>query len=297
VPAPSSAARLRGLLLNGLAAVSWGTSGSVTTVLVQRAQASPLVIGAVRMVLAGALLAALARLVAGTVRVAPADRLRCVGMGLAMAVFQAAYFFAVTMTGIAVAALLAICSAPLVITLLAVLFLGERPGPRAAGALALGVTGTALLVAGPGAAPEASPRFLGGAALALTAGGAYAVYVVMAKAALARTPPLPLAGANFLVAALALAPALTLPGAGSQIALGWAWMLYLGVVATAGAYALYTIGLRDVSASTAGIASLLEPLTATVLGVAIFGERLGAAGLAGAVLLLAALGLVATREA
>jgi DME family drug/metabolite transporter len=52
-----------------------------------------------------------------------------------------------------------------------------------------------------------------------------------------------------------------------------------------------------VPASVAGIAALMEPLTAMVLGVWLFGERLGAAGVAGAVLLFAALGLLVTRDA
>ena len=49
-------------------------------------------------------------------------------------------------------------------------------------------------------------------------------------------------------------------------------------------------------ASVAGIVSLLEPLTATLLGVALFGERLGAAGAVGAVLLFAGLGVLLGRE-
>ena len=65
-------------------------------------------------------------------------------------------------------------------------------------------------------------------------------------------------------------------------------------MATAGAYAIYTLGLRIVPASVAGLTSLLEPLTATILGVALFGERLGAAGAVGALLLVTALGLLLT---
>ena len=63
-------------------------------------------------------------------------------------------------------------------------------------------------------------------------------------------------------------------------------------MATAGAYALYAVGLRLVPASVAGIVTLAEPLTATLIGVLIFGERLGPGGVVGGVLLLAALGLV-----
>jgi DME family drug/metabolite transporter len=49
-----------------------------------------------------------------------------------------------------------------------------------------------------------------------------------------------------------------------------------------------------VPATAAGIVSLLEPLTATTLGLAVFGERLGTTGAIGALLLLAAL-VVLTR--
>ena len=62
---------------------------------------------------------------------------------------------------------------------------------------------------------------------------------------------------------------------------------------TALAYVLFTVGLRRVPATAAGIVTLLEPLTATTLGVAVFGESLGALGVLGAALLLGALGLLA----
>lgn len=280
----------------GLAAVSWGTTGSVTAVLVERAGAGALVIATVRMVLAAVLLLLLAR-AGGPIRIARADRWRCAALGVCMAVFQACYFSAVTMTGIAIAALIAICSAPLIIALVAAATLGERVTPRVALSLGLGVAGTALLIVGPRTAADLSPRFVAGVALALTAAVAYALYVVLAKATLARTAPLPLAGVNFTVAALVLSPVLAAPGVAQQIALGWPWLIYLGAVTTAAAYAIYTMGLRDVTASVAGVASLMEPLTATLLGVLLFGERLGATGVLGAVLLFVALGLLLTREA
>jgi len=291
-----SRSRGRGLAFICLAAVSWGTTGSVTTVLVERAGAGALVIAAIRMVVAAALLLLLAR-AGGPIRVARADRWRCAALGICMAAFQACYFSAVTMTGIAIAALIAICSAPLIIAVVAAFALGERVTPRVALALGLGVAGTALLIVGPRTAADLSPRFVAGVALAFGAALAYALYVVFTKAALARLAPLPLAGVNFTVAALVLAPALAAPGVGQQIVLGWPWLLYLGAVTTAGAYAIYTIGLRDVTASVAGIASLMEPLTATLLGVFLFGEHLGTAGVVGALLLFSALGLLLTSEA
>ena len=71
-------------------------------------------------------------------------------------------------------------------------------------------------------------------------------------------------------------------------------MLYLGVVPTATAYALYFRGLRSVGASVAALVALLEPLTAAVLGAVVLDERLGVAGVAGAVLVAAAV-VVARR--
>jgi DME family drug/metabolite transporter len=283
-------------VLIGLAAVSWGTTGSVTNVLVTRAGAGALVIGAARMLIGAILLLIAARWVTGSLRVDPADRWRCVVLGLCMAAFQATYFSAVTLVGIATAALIAICSAPLLITGLAAAALGERLTARVGSALAMGVIGTALLIVGPRAAADVSVRFVAGVLLALGASFAYALYVVVAKATLARTAPLPLAAANFGVAALALAPVLAGADVGRQVALGWPWLLYLGAVTTAGAYAIYTIGLRDVPASAAGVASLAEPLTATLLGVVLFGERLGTAGVIGAVLLFTALALLLAHE-
>jgi drug/metabolite transporter, DME family len=297
VSGPSSPGRPWGLALIALAAVSWGTTGSVTRVVVDQAGTSALVIGAVRMLVAAVLLVVIAWAAGGSLRVDPADRRRCVVLGLCMAAFQATYFSAVTMVGIAVAALIAICCAPLLIAGLAAALLGERITPRVGGALALGVVGTALLIVGPRATADVSGRFVAGVLLALGASLSYALYVVVAKATLARTAPLPLAAFAFGVAAAVLAPVLLGPDVGRQIALGWPWLLYLGAVTTAGAYAIYTIALRVVPASVAGIAALLEPLTATLMGVLLFGERLGTAGVAGALLLFAALALLARDAA
>jgi drug/metabolite transporter, DME family len=284
-----------GLVLIALAAISWGTSGSVMTVLAERAAASPLLVGVARLWLAAILLLLAAALAARPFAVAAGDRWRCLAMGACMAGYQAAYFTAVTLGGIAVVALVAICSAPLVIAALAPWLLGERLTPRVRGALLLGVLGTALLVASPSGALDFSPRFVGGVLLAFAAGLAYALYVLAAKATLRRSAPLPATALTFTIGAVLLTPALVWTDAPwTQLALGWPWLLYLGGVATAGAYAIYTVGLRSVPASVAGVTTLLEPLTATILGVALFGERLGAVGGAGALLLLGALGLLLT---
>jgi DME family drug/metabolite transporter len=288
---------LLGLVLVCLAAASWGTTGSVMALLAREATPSPLVVGWARM--AGAapcllLAQALARPALPTRDDwRPRDWAKAALLGATMAAYQVCYFWAVPRTGVALTALLAICSAPLMIAAGAALTLKERPGPTTLAALALAVAGAAMVLAGPRAAGDAPPGFAAGAFAALGAGLSYAVYAVTAKGLLRRVAPLPLAALTFTLAAILLTPVLVLERrAAAQLAAGWPLLLYLGVVPTAAAYVVFGAGLRRVTATSAGVATLLEPLTATALGILLFGERLGTTGWLGAALLLVALGLL-----
>jgi DME family drug/metabolite transporter len=298
---------LLGLVLVCLAAASWGTTGSVMALLAREGTPSPLLVGWARM--AGAapcLLLAVALVPPGTTargQWRPRDWAKAALLGAAMAAYQVCYFWAVPRTGVALTALLAICSAPLMIAAGAAVTLKERPSPATVAALLLAVAGATMILVGlraDGAATFGSPAggstagaFAAGALAALGAGLSYAVYAVTAKGLLRRAAPLPLAAVTFTLAALLLTPALALtPGAGAQLAAGWPLLLYLGVVPTAAAYVVFGAGLRRVTVTTAGIATLLEPLTAATLGVLAFGERLGTVGWAGAAMLLGALGLL-----
>jgi DME family drug/metabolite transporter len=289
---------LLGLVLVCVAAVSWGTTGSVMILLTREGTPSPLLVGWARMAVAASFLLlaiALAK------RSGPAtgnwrlrDWAKVAILGAAMAAYQLCYFWAVPRTGVALTALFAICSAPLLIAAGAALWLKERPTPTARIALLLAVAGTGMILAGPRAAGATPVGFAAGALAALGAGVSYAVYAVTAKELLRRIAPLSLAALTFTLAAVLLTPVLVLErGAAEQLARGWPLLVYLGVVPTAVAYVVFGAGLRRVTATAAGIATLLEPLTAAALGVLVFGERLGAVGWAGATLLLGALGLLA----
>jgi DME family drug/metabolite transporter len=292
-----------GLVLVCLAAVSWGTTGSVMALLAREGTPSPLLVGWARM--AGAapcLLLAFALVPPGTTarrEWRPRDWAKAALLGAAMAAYQVCYFWAVPRTGVALTALLAICSAPLMIAAGAALTLKERPNPATLVALLLAVAGTAMVLAGPRVDGAAASRFTAGtfaagAFAALGAGLSYAVYAVTAKDLLRRAAPLPLAALTFTLAALLLTPVLALErGAAAQLAAGWPLLLYLGVVPTAAAYVVFGAGLRRVTVTTAGVATLLEPLTAAALGVLLFDERLGTVGWVGAALLFATLGLLA----
>jgi DME family drug/metabolite transporter len=221
----------------------------------------------------------------------------CLVLGACMAAYQIGYFWAVPHAGVAVTALVTICSSPLFIVGLAASYLGERPTPRLYAALALGIVGTGLLAIEPRGIDADNGSFLLGVVLALGAGFSYALYAVVTKARLAQLAPLPLAAVSFTAAAFFLSPALLVePELTQTLARGWHWLLYLGAVPTGIAYALYNTGLRHTPATVAGIVVLLEPLTATLIGVLGFGERMGVMGSFGAILLLGAIALLTFRR-
>ena len=71
-----------------------------------------------------------------------------------------------------------------------------------------------------------------------------------------------------------------------------ALFVLLGVVSTALPFGLYTLGLNKMEAGKASILASVEPLTSTLVGVAVFHELLTAAGLGGIACILGAVVLL-----
>ena len=215
-------------------------------------------------------------------------------MGLCMAGYQVFYFAAVPYAGVAMTALIAICSSPLIITLLAVAFLGEKLTRALLIALLLGITGTILLIAQPEAFQGNGVRFLLGVALALGAAFSYAGYAILAKALVGRMDAIAIATYSFTAAALVLTPTLILQPTLTVWFKALPFLLYLGVITSGIAYSIYMLGIRSTPATVAGIAVLLEPLTAALLGIFAFKEPISESGLFGALLLI--LGIVYAQK-
>ena len=146
---------------------------------------------------------------AGPIRVADrGERVRLLVAGLAMGAFQVFYFAGVAKTSVAVGSLVAICSAPIFITILAAALLGERIDVRTWAALCAGIAGAAFLTVGPHGLGRLPPGFVGGVLLALGGGVSYATYAVMVKDVVRRVAPLTVAALTFSIAALSLLPVL-----------------------------------------------------------------------------------------
>ena len=123
--------------------MTWGTTGATMKLVAAGSPMSPLIVGFLRVAIAAPCLWLAARWLGGPIRIGSRDDWkRFLVAGVAMGVYQPFYFWGVAMTSVAVGSLIAICSAPLLITVLAALFLDERIDRRTWTALLVGITGS-----------------------------------------------------------------------------------------------------------------------------------------------------------
>jgi DME family drug/metabolite transporter len=286
----SSPASRRGFLLVVLAALCWGTSGVSGRIVAERAGLGPLDIAWHRMAIGAVVLLIgfvfTRRRRGGTPT--PLSRgtvVRLVLIGAGLAAYQLAYFAAVAKAGVSISTLVALGLAPLLIAVGAALLGHGRPDRATFTALVVALTGLVLLV-GVSAGADAGTTVLLGALLAVGSALGYAL-VTLAGAGVPAGVPVALAG--FGGGALLLTPVVLVVGLRSTTEpIALAVLLYLGLVPSALAYAMFFTGLRTVPGPVASIVTLLEPLTGTALATAFLGERLAPGALVGGLLVLAA---------
>jgi len=209
---------------------------------------------------------------------------------IAVSGYQLCFFAAVRLTGVAVGAVLAIGSAPVLTGIISHLTGGPALTIRWLIATAAAAAGCGVLVSG----GRTAGVQLGGVGLALLAGLRYAVYAVTAARLISGgTSETTVMGVLFGGAAIVLAPVLAATSPGWVLSgRGLAVTAYLGLVSTAAAYLLYGRGLRTVTAPVAVTLGLAEPVVAAVLGVLVPGERLTGPALAGLVLVGVAIAIL-----
>jgi DME family drug/metabolite transporter len=272
-----------------LAASLWGTSGTVRAF----SPLSPLVAGAAKAVVGGAVLFLLA-VQGGRLSALARSGTRVwasLGLGVAcVAVFQTAFYAAVARTGVATGTVVTIGSAPAFAGLIALVSGQGRPSGRWAIATGGAVIGCALLVGG-GQGTGVEPV---GVAIALTSGLAYAVYATITSRLIAGgADNRAVVGVLFAGAAVLLSPLLlSRPAAKLGTVSGLVAAVYLGVVVTGVAYYLYARGLRTTPVTVATTLGLAEPAVAALLGLVALGEHLSGVALAGLALIATGLAIV-----
>lgn len=271
-------------------AALFGTTG---TVLVNAPSTSdPYSVGAVRLLIGGATLTAVAF---SSRRRRPPGRTALgstlVG-ALGVAVFQLCYFLAVDRTGVAAGTVATIGSGPMFAGLIATAIDRRAPARRWLAGTALGVGGVALL----GLMGRDATVNLAGLLLAFLAGLGWAVFATVGKHQIegGRDSTTSMA-AMFSGGAVLMAPLLIWHHPGWVASASGAWVaLYLGVATVGFAYTLYGFALRQLETPTVVTLTLLEPITAATLGAVVVHERILAIGWVGIGLVLAGLILVST---
>jgi drug/metabolite transporter (DMT)-like permease len=203
------------------------------------------------------------------------------------------FFETIKLASVAVA-VLTVYTAPVFLAAAAPLVLPETRSRVALVALVPAGAGLTLVALGGNDGGAVRPLAL---ATGLGAAASYAGLVIAAKLLVARLPPATVAFWSYAVAALALLPFLALadrvlPASGDELA----GVLLLGIVFTGFSGMLYLAILRHVTAQAAGIIAFLEPVAAALLAWPLLDEPLGAATVAGGVLVLAAGVWVVLRE-
>lgn len=283
-----------GVLALVLASLLWGTTGTSASFL--PGDVSPLAVGASTMGIGGLLLFAVTvRPSLGVLRDPVSRRWVLVG-ALGVFVYPLAFYAGMDLAGVAVGNVVALGSGPAFAAVLEWLVERRRLSGRWAVSTALAVLGILLLALGRETdAGTGRGEIVLGVVVALLAGLAYALYTYASTRAITGSaatahPSRGVMGAMFGAGAVLLLPVLLVSGAPllqSGLTVGIAAYLAVGPMFIA--YLLFGIAVRSIRSSTVTTITLLEPAVATILAVAIVGERLAPLGWAGFVLVLAGL--------
>lgn len=288
----------RGLWAIVVAATSWGTTGVASQVIYKISSTNALSVAFLRLGIAAGILLPLCWRALGRQawQVNRRDALLMLGMGVMQAISQFGYLAAISECGVTIATLLAICVAPVIVALVVTLVLRERMTRTMLIALPGSVAGTALLTGTPSGS-AVTGNLLVGVALALMTAIAYAFVILLGRVLSQRYQSLHVNATAFGGAALILLICSLINHLSLSYPVGgWLLLAYLGCIPTALGYLLFQAGMRSTPATLTSIVIFCEPLTAAILAWLIFGERLSLLGIAGALLLLGAMGLLTFRR-
>ncbi len=287
-----------GLLLVMFASILWGTGNAVARTIYDLTATNAFSVAFLRMALSVPALLTVCYLTLGRHMwsVQRHDLPYMLGAGALVALYQVSFYASLPRIGVAIATVIALCSAPVIVALLSAFVMRERPSRKTLLALTAALLGTALLVNVRTSAQR--PDVVGGALLALLAGTLYAINTLVGRklGSTGQAHPLQTATIGFVFGAVILfAIALPMGLVVSYPATGWLRLAYLGFVPTAVGYTLFFTGMRTTTATAASIATLLEPLTSTIIAALLLHESLSTQAFAGGLLLMVAMGILSVK--
>lgn len=191
-------------------------------------------------------------------------------------------------------------ASPAFILLFAWLMLGERLTARKLVSVFLATVGVVIVVGWDTEGASGGGVMLGNLAL-IGAAVTWALLSVLARKYSADLSPLVITTGAVFWAAILTAPIMVaewrfIPPHGLDNPLLWGAVLYLGIVATAGAFFFWNKGLSLVEAGTGSVFFFLQPVVGALLGWLLLGERLTLSFFCGGAVILFAV-LVASLPA
>jgi DME family drug/metabolite transporter len=280
------------------AAILWGTIGVTTQAIYALDSTTSLFLNLARLLIATpVMLVACWRVVGRSMfNIRQRDLLIMLLSGSLLAISQAAYFAAIRASGVTIATLLTLCLAPVVVTSVSVLLKFETLTKRNVIALICAVIGSVLLV-GLRSPVASHDDILLGTIYSIIAAVTYAGMIICGRFVAAGYHPLQVTAVTFGAGTLLLLPINLISGIVAVHTLpGWLLVLYLGLGPTAFAYWIFQMGLRSVSATTASIVGMLDPVVAAFLAWVLLGETLAISGIFGAALLILSIFLLSTSK-
>ncbi len=189
--------------------------------------------------------------------------------------FSICMLYGVALTS-AMAAGVTMAAIPAAVALLSRLFLGERIAPRVMAAIACAALGIALLSLASHAGPATASASPLGYALLVAAVLCEASYVVIGKRLAGSVSPRRISALINLWGLALVTPfgvwqALSFDF-GSVHASLWALLCFYAIAASVITVWLWMRGLRDVPSSRAGVFTVMLPVSAALVGVAVLGE-------------------------
>lgn len=264
--------------------------------------AQPLAVSALRLLIASAILLAASAIRRGTgsVRTALSRRqqLLLLGAGIALALHFAGWIWSLQYTSVAVSTLL-VTTTPIWTSLYDAIFRGRRWRALVWVAYAAGIAGVFLIAGFGGAAPPIPGHSVFGAALALIGGIAVGAYFIIVREVRAALSTRVIVTRTYSWAAFALVIAALIarqPPPPFSATSAWLGILAMALISQLLGHTALNVSLRWFSPSAIAMATLLEPILAALLALAIFHEALGATAIAGAVILLAAIAVVLRED-
>lgn len=261
--------------------------------MVRIADVGPVASGFWRLALAAPVLFLLVRLRGEPIRVSGRLLWPLVAAGLFFAADLAAWHLGIVRTTLANAVLFA-NSASIAFAAYGFIVARRLPGPTVALAMMLAVVGIGLLI---GRSVDLSPRHLAGDLLSLAAAGFYTLYlIVVGRTRSEGLGALPLLALASAAGAAALWPAALLIEGRVMPDLWWP-LVVLALSSQVFGQGLIVYAVGHLQPVVVGLCLLVQPVIAAAIGWTLFGERLGAVDMAGALLVLAGLVLVRLPEA